>query len=84
VGGVDEKTLAGIQERRMLPTKVTQAFQVFIQNRAVDPVMQGVQVDGPPLVVRLLNEFHALRGIPARLIGMGIRPEHVRTPDAYA
>ena len=34
--------------------------------------------------MRLLDELPALRRIPARLIGMGVRPEHVRTPDAFA
>jgi len=82
-GTLDEKPLAAIQERRMFPTKVTQAVQVFIQNHAIDPVLQGVHVDRPPLALRLLDEFPRLRGLPARLIGVGVRPEHVRTPDLY-
>jgi 2-polyprenyl-6-methoxyphenol hydroxylase-like FAD-dependent oxidoreductase len=76
--------LQRVQERRMFPTKVTQDFQLFIQNRAIDPLLHGAQVDRPPLAMRLLNEFPRLRRLPARLIGIGVRPEHVHTPDAYA
>ncbi|MGA8574823.1 MAG: FAD-dependent oxidoreductase [Candidatus Cybelea sp.] len=76
--------LQRVQDRRMFPTKVTQAFQVFIQDKAIDPLLRGARVDAPPLAMRLLDEFPLLRRLPARLIGMGVRPEHVHTPDAYA
>jgi 2-polyprenyl-6-methoxyphenol hydroxylase-like FAD-dependent oxidoreductase len=79
-----ESDLQQIQDRRAFPTKVTQAFQVFIQDRAIDPILKGAQIDAPPLAMRLLDEFPPLRRLPARLIGMGVRPEHVHTPDAYA
>ncbi len=76
--------LQRVQDRRMFPTKVTQAFQIFVQDRAIDPILKGAHIDAPPLAMRLLDEFPALRRLPARLIGMGVRPEHVRTPDAFA
>lgn len=79
-----DSDLEKVQERRIFPTKVTQGFQLFIQDRAIDPLLRGAQVDRPPLVMRLLNEFPRLRRLPALLIGIGVRPEHVRTPDAYA
>jgi 2-polyprenyl-6-methoxyphenol hydroxylase-like FAD-dependent oxidoreductase len=79
-----ESDLQRVQNRRMFPTKVTQAFQVFIQDRAIDPVLRGAPIDSAPLAFRLLDEFPRLRRLPARLIGMGVRPEHVRTPDAFA
>ncbi len=78
-----ESDLQRVQDRRMFPTKVTQAFQVFIQDKAIDPVLHGAQVNAPPLLLRLLDEFPRLRRLPARLIGMGVRPEHVHTPDVY-
>jgi 2-polyprenyl-6-methoxyphenol hydroxylase-like FAD-dependent oxidoreductase len=78
-----ETDLQHVQDRRMFPTKVTQGFQLFVQDHAIDPILHGAQVDRPPLTVRLFNEFPALRRLPARLIGMGVRPEHVRTPDAF-
>ena len=68
----------------MFPTKVTQAFQIFVQDRAIDPILHGAEIDRPPLATRLLDEFPVLRRLPARLIGIGVRPEHVRTRDAYA
>jgi hypothetical protein len=63
---------------------VTQAFQIFVQDRAIDPILSGKEIDRAPLVMRLFDEFPLLRRLPARLIGVGVRPEHVRTRDAYA
>jgi 2-polyprenyl-6-methoxyphenol hydroxylase-like FAD-dependent oxidoreductase len=79
-----EKDLQRVQDRRMFPTKVTQAFQTFVQDRAIEPLMHGTPVTKPPLLARLFDEFPLLRRLPARLIGIGIRPEHVCTADAYA
>lgn len=76
--------LERIQNRRMFPTKVTQAFQVFIADRAIDPILRGAPIDSAPLAFRLLDEFPRLRRLPARLIGLGVRPEHIHTPDAFA
>ncbi|MGA8532879.1 MAG: FAD-dependent oxidoreductase [Candidatus Tumulicola sp.] len=82
-GNVTEELLAAVQERRTFPTRITQAFQVFVQDRAIEPVLQGTDVRRPPLAIRLLDEFRYLRRFPARLLGMGARPEHVRTPNAF-
>ena len=76
--------LARVQDRRMFPTRVTQAFQVFIQSHAIGPLLQGAEISSAPLPIRLLNEFPRLRRLPARLIGIGVRPEHIQTPDAFA
>jgi 2-polyprenyl-6-methoxyphenol hydroxylase-like FAD-dependent oxidoreductase len=84
VGDATDELLAAVQERRAFPTRVTQGFQVFAQDHAIDPLLRGAQVTRPPLVARLLEEFRYLRRFPARLIGIGARPEHVRTPNAYA
>jgi len=83
-GALTDADLARVQARRTFPTKVTQAMQVFIQNHAVDPVLKGdVEVTRPPLIFRLFDEFPGLRGLPGRAMGMGVRPEHVHTPDAF-
>jgi 2-polyprenyl-6-methoxyphenol hydroxylase-like FAD-dependent oxidoreductase len=79
-----DSDLQRIQDRRMFPTKVTQAFQTFVQDRAIDPLMRGVPIDAPPLPARLFDEFPLLRRLPARLIGIGVRPEHIQTQDAFA
>jgi 2-polyprenyl-6-methoxyphenol hydroxylase-like FAD-dependent oxidoreductase len=73
-----------VQERRAFPTKVTQAFQIFVQDRAIDPILSGKEIDRAPLVMRLFDEFPLLRRLPARLIGVGVRSEHVHTRDAFA
>ena len=75
---------AQIQERRTFPMKVTQGFQLFVQDRAIYPVLHGAAVSRPPAVLQWFDEFPYLRRFPARLIGMGARPEHIRTPDAFA
>ena len=67
-----------IQHRREWPTKVVQWFQVQVQNRVLLPHMRARQTPKPPLVLRLLNRWPRLRRIPARLVGVGVRPEHVR------
>ncbi|HEY2474578.1 MAG TPA: FAD-dependent oxidoreductase [Candidatus Cybelea sp.] len=83
-GTPSDEELARVQDRRMFPTKVTQEFQIFIQNRGIDPLLRGAEVTHPSLATRLLDEVALLRRIPARLIGVGIRPEHIRTRDAFA
>ncbi len=73
--------LQRVQTRRELPTRVTQRIQLLIQNRVVRSVLGASAPVRPPFVVRLLATVPRLRRLPARLIGMGIRPEHVRTPS---
>ncbi|MCK9918874.1 FAD-dependent oxidoreductase [Microbacteriaceae bacterium K1510] len=79
---VSEADLHRVQQRRELPVRVTQRLQVFIQNHVVAGAMQTQRRPQVPFGVKLLNGLPALRRIPARLIGMGIRPEHVHTPEA--
>jgi 2-polyprenyl-6-methoxyphenol hydroxylase-like FAD-dependent oxidoreductase len=70
--------LRRVQQRRMLPTRLTQRMQLFIQNRVIRRVLGSTDTLVLPFAVKLLARFPFLRRIPARLIGMGIRPEHVR------
>jgi 2-polyprenyl-6-methoxyphenol hydroxylase-like FAD-dependent oxidoreductase len=72
--------LARVQQRRQFPTRATQAMQLAIQQRVIRPVLGAVGPLRPPPVARLLNAIPFLRRIPARLVGLGFRPEHVRTP----
>ena len=74
--------LAKVQRRREIPTRVTQWLQVQAQNRVIAPVLAGAASSRLPLALRLLRRFAVLRRIPARLIGMGVRPEHVHTAPA--
>ncbi|HSC19369.1 MAG TPA: FAD-dependent oxidoreductase [Rhizomicrobium sp.] len=66
-----------VQARRELPAKLTQAAQVAIQNRIVAPTLALQGEIKVPFAVKLLDRFPVLRRIPARLVGIGIRPEHV-------
>jgi 2-polyprenyl-6-methoxyphenol hydroxylase-like FAD-dependent oxidoreductase len=81
-GRVTEEDLRKVQKRRLLPTELTQALQVFIQNRVVTNVLTMTKQPKPPLFARMMDRFPLLRRLPARLIGMGFRPEHVQTPEA--
>jgi 2-polyprenyl-6-methoxyphenol hydroxylase-like FAD-dependent oxidoreductase len=81
-GIVSEDDLEAVQRRREFPTRATQAVQVFIQNRVIGRVLGSSEKLSAPLPLRLLRLMPALTRIPARLIGLGIRPEHVRTPVA--
>lgn len=70
--------LEKVQQRRLYPTRMTQRFQVAIQNNAIKPTLGSAdtKVSIPP-AVRLFQMFPALRAIPANLIGLGFRPEHI-------
>jgi 2-polyprenyl-6-methoxyphenol hydroxylase-like FAD-dependent oxidoreductase len=70
-----------LQRRRELPTRIIQRLQVLIQNRVMTRVLSGVGPLRPPLPVRLVARFPFLSRVPARLIGIGFRPEHVKTPN---
>jgi 2-polyprenyl-6-methoxyphenol hydroxylase-like FAD-dependent oxidoreductase len=77
---VTTEDLHRVQQRRMWPTRLTQRMQLFIQNRVIRRVLGSTEQVVPPLAVKLIARFPILSGIPARLIGIGVRPEHVRTP----
>jgi 2-polyprenyl-6-methoxyphenol hydroxylase-like FAD-dependent oxidoreductase len=79
-----EGNLHEVQRRREFPTRFTQRLQMFIQNRVIGKVLASSDQLAPPWPLRLFNRFPRLRRIPARLIGMGVRPEHVRTPATTA
>ena len=73
--------LAKVQQRREWPTKMMQRVQLFVQKRIISNVLAMTERPRPPFVVALFNRFPFLRRFPARLIGMGFRPEHVRSPE---
>jgi 2-polyprenyl-6-methoxyphenol hydroxylase-like FAD-dependent oxidoreductase len=78
---VTESDLGAVQRRRQLPTSVTQRVQVFLQNRVIRNVLSGsAQAISLPLPLQLLRRWPWLQRIPAYLVGIGVRPEHVRVP----
>jgi 2-polyprenyl-6-methoxyphenol hydroxylase-like FAD-dependent oxidoreductase len=79
-GRLTTSDLAAVQRRRTLPMKVVQAVQLAVQSRIVDPLLDSDKPVTAPWAVRLFNRFPFLRRIPARIVGIGVRPEHVRIP----
>ena len=83
-GSLSLEDLAAVQARREFPTRATQRMQVLVQNRVMKAVLFGPPKPlNPPWVLNLFNMFPVLRRIPARIVGMGFRPEHVRTKAAF-
>jgi len=70
--------LRRVQRRREWPTRLTQRIQMFIQNRVIRRVLGSTGQLAPPLLLRLIARFPFLTRIPARLIGIGFRPEHIQ------
>ena len=70
-----------VQQRREFPTRVTQWLQLVVQRRVIAPVISRKGPFKPPFLLRLLSGIPFVRRIPARLIGIGIRPEHVSAPE---
>jgi hypothetical protein len=68
----------------MLPTRVTQGAQVIAQNNLIDPLLDSRAVPRVPFALELLNRFPPLRALPAYAVGIGVRPEHVHSPEAPA
>jgi 2-polyprenyl-6-methoxyphenol hydroxylase-like FAD-dependent oxidoreductase len=76
-GPPDLAALRRVQERRAWPTRVTQRLQLVVQKRIIAGALSATGTPRPPLLLRLFDAWPRLRRIPARLIGMGMRPEHV-------
>ena len=83
-GRLTTTDLERVQRRRMLPTRLTQRIQVLVQRRVITRALRSREALRPPLAVRLLARFAFLQRIPAWLVGVGIRPEHVETPGPPA
>ena len=83
-GTVSDAALQAVQDRRTFPTRATQRLQLFMQNNVISAVLSDKDELDPPLMLRLLARFPLLRRLPARLLGLGFRPEHIRTPERAA
>jgi 2-polyprenyl-6-methoxyphenol hydroxylase-like FAD-dependent oxidoreductase len=80
-GTVAIADLQKVQRRRELPTRLTQRLQVVVQKRVISPVLGSRTRLSLPWPLRLIRRWPWLRRIPARLVGLGFRPEHVQTPE---
>jgi 2-polyprenyl-6-methoxyphenol hydroxylase-like FAD-dependent oxidoreductase len=79
-GTLTEDTLRAVQRRREFPTAFTQRLQIMVQNRIVRTVLGSSEQLKLPAALALFNRFPFLRRLPARVVGLGVRPEHVKTP----
>jgi 2-polyprenyl-6-methoxyphenol hydroxylase-like FAD-dependent oxidoreductase len=82
-GPVSLADLEEIQKRREWPTRLIQMMQVFVHRYVVTGRESKSGSDSIPLIVKLLTCFPSLRRLPARFIGIGPRPEHIRSPSAF-
>jgi 2-polyprenyl-6-methoxyphenol hydroxylase-like FAD-dependent oxidoreductase len=80
-GAVGSDVLDEVQNHRMFPTRTTQWLQLVMQNNVIKRVLGSTKPLSVPWQVRLLGKSAWLRRIPARVIGLGFRPEHVKTPE---
>lgn len=69
---------AKIQKRRELPTRRMQRLQVFLHTNVILPILRRTTALVPPWPLRMIMKIHILRYIPARIIGIGFRPEHIK------
>jgi 2-polyprenyl-6-methoxyphenol hydroxylase-like FAD-dependent oxidoreductase len=83
-GAVSEEDLVRVQTRREFPTRVTQRIQIFMQNNVIGRALGAGKALEAPLALRLIARFAPLRRIPARIIAVGVRPEHVHSPDVQS
>jgi 2-polyprenyl-6-methoxyphenol hydroxylase-like FAD-dependent oxidoreductase len=81
-GAITVEELSKVQQRREWPTRMTQRMQALAQDRVIGRVLVSRERPALPLVLRLIGRWPILRRIPARVLGVGFRPEHVRTPDS--
>jgi 2-polyprenyl-6-methoxyphenol hydroxylase-like FAD-dependent oxidoreductase len=76
-GRFTDSDLHAVERRRALPTRVTQRLQIVMQNTIIASTLGATAQLKPPLALRIITAIPGLRRLPARLIGLGVRPERV-------
>jgi 2-polyprenyl-6-methoxyphenol hydroxylase-like FAD-dependent oxidoreductase len=76
-GCVKQSDLQAVQNRRERPARMTQTVQIFLHEHLLKPIFESDEMITPPVVMRLFERFPRLRRLPARMVGMGFRPEHI-------
>jgi 2-polyprenyl-6-methoxyphenol hydroxylase-like FAD-dependent oxidoreductase len=75
--------LDSVRRRRLFPVKVIQGLQVAVHNRVLKPAVSGDRRSlKVPWPLKLLDSYAWLRRWPAQFLGLGVRPEHVHSPDS--
>jgi len=83
-GAVSDDDLRAIEARRTFPVRFTQRLQLVMQNRIISRALSGTQKPKPPLLFQIVDAVPLLQRIPGRLLAVGIRPEHIHTPEIAA
>jgi 2-polyprenyl-6-methoxyphenol hydroxylase-like FAD-dependent oxidoreductase len=83
-GACSELELQKVQERRTFPTKITQVLQVFLQRKFITKTLESSKLIKLPWFVRLIAAIPILHAIPAAVVGIGFRAEHIHSPDVRA
>lgn len=80
-GAPSERQLAAVQRRRAFPARLIQAGQIAIGERVLKPLLASqIALPAPP-IMKILKIVPWLRLIPAYIVGIGFRAEHVKTPE---
>lgn len=80
---LQDEDLDSVRRRRLFPVKVIQGLQVAVHNRVLKPAVSGARRSlKVPWPLKLLDTYAWLRRWPAQILGLGVRPEHVRSPDS--
>jgi 2-polyprenyl-6-methoxyphenol hydroxylase-like FAD-dependent oxidoreductase len=77
-GQISEADLRPVQLRRERPARMTQKVQVFLHQHLLERIFNSTKIISPPFLMQLLEKFPRLRSLPARMIGIGFRPEHIQ------
>lgn len=82
-GKLDDHDLDAVRQRRLFPVQVIQRLQVAVHNRVLKPAISGTASNlKVPWPLKILNASPWLRRWPAQILGLGVRPEHVRSPES--
>jgi 2-polyprenyl-6-methoxyphenol hydroxylase-like FAD-dependent oxidoreductase len=77
-GQIHETDLRSVQLRREKSARLTQKVQVFLHKHLLEHIFDSTETIPPPLLMQFLEKFPRLRSLPARMIGIGFRPEHIQ------
>ena len=80
-GDLTDHDIQAVQRRREFPTRATQWLQLMVQKRVIGRVLSSSNPLPVPWLLRQLQRWPVLRRLPARIVGLGFRPEHVRTSE---
>jgi 2-polyprenyl-6-methoxyphenol hydroxylase-like FAD-dependent oxidoreductase len=75
--------LERVQARRSFPTRVTQELQIQAHERILGPAVLGADPDlEAPFLFRVATQSSSVRRLLGRILGIGVRPEHVLHGEA--